>query len=292
MKTKTKNEFTGIITALATPFNKGEVDFISLKRLLKNQLDDQVEGFVVNGTTAESPTLSREEVKKIFDFVKSEVAGQVPLILGTGSNSTGATVEFTHQAKKWGANGVLVVVPYYNKPPQRGLVAHFKEVAKASEVPVVIYNVPSRTITGFDSDTVAELSREPNIVAIKEATGNIELLDQMRSVSSSDFIFLSGDDGTFVDFCNHGGRGVISVSSHVIAKEMKKFMLDRAAEEYRAKYGEFMRHLFIEANPIPLKMVLYWMGVFSSPELRLPLVSLDEKFHKEFKECLKKIGLI
>jgi 4-hydroxy-tetrahydrodipicolinate synthase len=168
--------------------------------LIKNQLDQGVHGFVVNGTTAESPTLTKQEVKDIFALVKSEVGGQVPLILGVGSNSTAATVEFTREGSQWKPDGVLVVVPYYNKPPQRGLVQHFKAVASATELPVILYNVPGRTITSMDPETVGELTKTKNIVAIKEATGNIELLNKIKAVVPKDFTLLSGDDGTVVDF--------------------------------------------------------------------------------------------
>lgn len=293
-----KNNFSGVITALVTPFAGGEVDYDSLGKLLKHQMDQGVNGFVVNGTTAESPTLSRHEVWEIFEFVRGETGGQVPLIVGTGSNSTAQTVEFTREVGKWGADAVLVVVPYYNKPPQRGLQAHFKEVAKASLVPVITYNVPSRTVAGLEAETIGDLSRVDNIVGIKEATGNMDLLRRIRDVSTKTFTLLSGDDGTCVEFCAQGGHGVISVSSHIIAKDMARFM-DRAKSgdasadaEYKAKYAEFMRHLYIEANPIPVKMALHWMGLLATPDLRLPLTYLDEKFHKDFKECLKNLELI
>lgn len=293
-----ETNFTGVITALVTPFQNHEVDFTSLKKLVKAQLDQGVQGFVVNGTTAESPTLSEREVKTIFEFVKSETAGQVPLIVGTGSNSTVKTCEASRHASSWGADAVLTVVPYYNKPPQRGLLSHFQEVAKAAEVPVILYNVPSRTVSGLEAATVGELSRDKNIVGIKEATGNMDLLESMQEASSKDFIFLSGDDGTCVDFCARGGHGVISVSSHLIAKDMSQYM-ERAklgdqssSGEYQTKYNDFMKWLYIESNPIPVKMALYWSGIIASPEMRLPLVQLDSKHHQGFKECLKNLALL
>jgi len=297
MKTMS-DKLTGVITALVTPFEKGEIDFASLKRLIKMQLDQGIQGFVVNGTTAESPALSKAEVRQLFDFVKSEVAGQVPLIVGTGSNSTAGTAEFTREAGGWKPDAVLVVVPYYNKPPQRGLLAHFREAAKASPVPVILYNVPSRTVAGFEPETIVELSRDEKIVGIKEATGNMELLGRIQAQAAREFILLSGDDGSCVEFCARGGHGVISVSSHIIGQDMLRFIQraqdkdQNSASEYQSKYADFMKWLYIEANPIPVKMALHWMGVLSSPELRLPLVALDEKFHKEFKECLKKLALL
>lgn len=294
---KRPNDFTGIITALITPFKDGKVDTKSLKKLVGLQLEDGVQGFVVNGTTAESPTLTEKEVKSIFDLVRSEVAGQVPVIVGTGSNNTLRTAEFSKEVSKWKADAVLVVAPYYNKPPQRGMLAHYKEVAKAASVPVILYNVPGRTVATLEAETVGELSKNDNIIGIKEATGNMDLLKAIQAKSRKNFILLSGDDGTFVDFCVKGGHGVISVSSHLIAKDMRAFM-DRAVArdakadtEFKAKYKEFMRLLYIEANPIPVKMALYMCGVIASPEMRLPLVSLDEKYHKELKACLKSLKL-
>ncbi len=295
---KRPNDFTGLITALVTPFKDGELDMKSLKKLIQAQLEDGIQGFVVNGTTGESPTLTDKEVKKLFDFTRSEVAGQVPVIVGTGANSTKRTAEFSKEAGKWNADAVLVVVPYYNKPPQRGLVAHFKEVAKAAGVPVILYNVPSRTVAGLEPETIADLSKSDSVIGIKEATGNLQLLAQIQAKSRKNFILLSGDDNSCIDFCEQGGHGVISVSSHIIGKDMRAF-LDRAVAhdkkagaEFKTKYAEFMRLLYIEANPIPVKMALYWMGILASPELRLPLVSLDQKFHKDFKACLKNLKLI
>ncbi len=298
MKTKRASELGGVITALVTPFQNGSVDFQSLGRLVQLQLEQGVQGFVINGTTAESPTLTAAEVKQIFQFVKSEAAGQVALIVGTGSNSTHATANFSKEVSSWGADAVLVVVPYYNKPPQRGLLAHFKAVADASPLPVILYNVPSRTITGLEPATVAELSRHPNIVGIKEASGDMSLMTEMKGASAENFIFLSGDDLSTVDFCARGGNGVISVSSHLIAPQMADFIQRsqkgelQANSEYRQRFAELMKWLFIEANPIPVKMALHWQGVLTSPELRLPLTALDTKLHKDFQACLKNLKLL
>ncbi len=161
-------KFHGVLTALITPFFKGEIDFVSLKKLIRHQLDNNIDGFVVSGTTGESPTLSQQEKKQIFNFVKSEVQGQVPVIVGTGTNSTKKTIEHTHDAESWGADAALVVVPYYNKPPQRGLTAHFKAVAESTNLPILLYNVPSRTITSLTAETVFELSKIKNIIGIKQ----------------------------------------------------------------------------------------------------------------------------
>ncbi len=288
-----KKRIDGVITALATPFNKsGEVCRKSFKRLLKDQLDQGVSGVVINGTTAESPTLDPNEVKMLFGLAKAEIAGAIPIIVGTGSNSTAATCEFSKKVSGWKPDALLVVVPYYNKPPQRGLVAHFNAVAKASKVPLILYNVPGRTITSLEPVTISELAKNKNIIGIKEATGNMEFLAQVQKVVPKDFILLSGDDGSCVDFCARGGHGVISVSSHVIGKEMKQHIENRSVSEYAVKYAEFMKYLYIEANPIPLKAAVHWMGIFSTPAMRLPLATLDERYHKDFKRCLAALGKI
>ncbi|MFP5518633.1 MAG: 4-hydroxy-tetrahydrodipicolinate synthase [Bdellovibrionia bacterium] len=286
----------GTFTALVTPFRGEEVDYSSIQKLVTQQLEGGVDGFVINGTTGESPTLSKEEVQKVFSFVKN-MAPQATLILGTGSNDTQETFEYTQLAKKMGADAALVVVPYYNKPPQRGLVAHFKKAADA-ELPVILYNVPGRTITSLSPESVGELSRHPYIVGIKEATGNIELLKEMKKQVSDEFIFLSGDDGTYIDFLNNGGHGVISVATHVIPRQMvdwKKWveagMAENAREDFK-KYKTLIDMLFCEANPIPVKMALHKMGILESPSLRLPLVTLGEALTNELIQELKKVGAI
>ncbi|MGE0526717.1 MAG: 4-hydroxy-tetrahydrodipicolinate synthase [Bdellovibrionales bacterium] len=290
------DEFKGVITALVTPFQDGELDLRSFRRLLRFQLDQGVQGFVVNGTTGESPTLRPEEVETLCEAAKAEVAGQVPLIVGTGSNSTAKTIEFTRRAVSWGADAVLVVVPYYNKPPQRGLVRHFTEVAQHSERPVLLYNVPARTAVNLLPAAVAELSHVPRIAGVKDATGDSDVAEQLVQTVRPGFTLLSGDDATCVEFCRRGGEGVISVCSHIIAPEMKEAVLkarqsDRAAvKAYHERFAGFLKLLYVEANPIPVKMALHWMGILDSPELRLPLVELDQRFHKEFQACLRNLG--
>lgn len=289
-----KSKIRGVITALLTPFKNGEVDTKSFVNLLKHQLDAGVEGFVINGTTGESPTLARAEVATLFEIAKAETGGSVPLIVGTGSNSTAATVEFSREVSGWQPDALLVVVPYYNKPPQRGMLAHFQAVARESSAPVLLYNVPGRTVANLEPQTVVQLSHEKNILGIKDATGDMNVCDQIKAAVSSEFVLLSGDDGTCVDFCARGGHGVISVSSHIIGAEMRECLRDPkgSAAAYKSRYAEFMKLLYIEANPIPVKMALYLMGVIETPEMRLPLTALDEKYHKDFTTCLKNLGKI
>jgi 4-hydroxy-tetrahydrodipicolinate synthase len=274
----------GVITALITPFQHGKVDFVSLERLVRQQLQDGVEGFVINGTTAESPTLKESERSEIFKKVRSWVPAGFPLLMGTGSNSTEKTVEESKAAEKLGADAILVVVPYYNKPPQRGLLEHFKAVASSVTIPTVLYNVPGRTVAGLELETIKKLSEHPQIIGIKEATGNIEFAKQIRAACGREFILLSGDDGTYDDFMEVGGDGVISVASHVIPVAMKKAQA--------SQHLDLINLLFCEANPIPVKMALHQMGLIASPECRLPLVTLSEAWSEKMRAQLKKEGLL
>lgn len=286
--------FEGIITALITPFNNGEVDFPSLKNLLKSQLDNGVDGFVVHGTTAESPTTTEEEKEKIFQFVKSEVSGQVPLIVGTGTNSTQDTILKSKKAEKWGADALLVVVPYYNKPPQRGLYEHFNKVANSVEIPTILYNVPGRTITSLDIDTITALSENKKIVAIKEATGDIEFGAKIISKVRKDFHVLSGDDKTCMALAAKGGKGVIAVVSHLISGKMqetyKKIKTgDMSALKNYEKYFPLIDSMYVEANPIPVKYALKKSGILLSEEMRLPLVALAKEMRTKVDEQIKGI---
>ncbi len=290
--------FEGIFTALVTPFDQQKVDFESLKKLVEWQLEMGVDGFVVNGTTAESPTLTSEEVEQVWSKVKSWVPADFPLILGTGSNSTAETIVKTKKALELGAAGALVVVPYYNKPPQAGLIQHFKQVAdSAKELPIVLYNVPGRTVISMSAETVIELSKCNNIVGIKEASGDMEQAHEIIKKCSKDFVTTSGDDVSCLDQMLIGGKGVISVISHIIPKELKTLSLQaregqkQANKEYQ-KYSELNQLIGCEPNPIPVKMALHQMGLIKSPELRLPLVEMSEGNSLRLKNCLMSLGVI
>jgi 4-hydroxy-tetrahydrodipicolinate synthase len=280
------------ITALVTPFSRGEVDFQSLEVLVDQQLKGGVGGFVINGTTAESPTLESLEVEKIFAYVRKIVGKDFLLILGTGSNSTKATLDNTKKAKNIGADAALVVVPYYNKPPQRGLVAHFTTVATKSEFPVILYNVPSRTITSLSIESIVELSKVPNIIGIKEASGNIEFAGEILSRCSSDFSLLSGDDFTYPDFLKIGGHGVISVASHVIPSQFVTLLNSSGQDRNFLRYKTLIEFLFLEANPIPVKKALQYMGIINSAELRLPLDEMDFAMAEKLKIEMRTVGLL
>ena len=290
-------DLSGVLTALITPFKNGEIDWASFKKLVRFQLDGGVQGFVVSGTTAESPTLSKEEKKKLFEFVKGEAAGQATVAMGTGSNSTSETIEATRAASEWGADAALVVVPYYNKPPQRGLFQHFQKVAECSNLPILLYNVPGRTITKLELNTIIELSKLKNIVGIKDATGDMELGRNQVLECEKGFMVVSGDDGTFLELTKHGGQGVISVASHIMPKEFSSWCSrarkgDQAPREEFMKFNDLNNYLYVEANPIPIKMALHLMGLIESPELRLPLVQLSEPYTAELKTKMKAVGLL
>ncbi|WP_373998610.1 4-hydroxy-tetrahydrodipicolinate synthase [Bdellovibrio bacteriovorus] len=290
--------FKGTFTALITPFKNDKVDYTSLDRLLKQQLDGGVDGFVVNGTTAESPTLSTQEVGELFKHIRKFVGDKVPLIMGTGSNDTAKSIETSRKAEEMGADAILVVVPYYNKPPQRGLFEHFKAVASSVKIPTLLYNVPGRTITSLATETIRDLAKVPGVIGIKEATGKIDLAQDIIKACGKDFVMLSGDDGTYVDFLGAGGHGVISVATHVIPAQMvqwKKWVSEGQIEKARAdinKYMNLINLLFVEANPIPIKKALQLMGVIDSASLRLPLVELTPEHTESLKAEMKKVGLL
>lgn len=290
-------QFEGVISALPTPFKNDELDRNSLKKLVQFQLSNGIEGFVVNGTTGESPTTTVKEVEAAFKAVKEEVGSRIPILVGTGSNSTQKTIEASIRAEALGADGVLVVTPYYNKPPQRGLVAHYKAVAQSVGIPVVLYNVPGRTAVSLGADATIELSQIPNIVGVKDATADMALGENIIKGVSSDFLITSGDDYTFLELASRGAQGVISVLSNVIPKQTVELLRrtrkkDFTAQEELLKYKELTNLLFIEANPIPVKAALHLMGIIETNEMRLPLVPLDAKHIESLRKELNRLEIL
>jgi len=279
----------GLITALITPFKEDfSIDFDSLEKLVEQQVDGGVEGFVISGTTAESPNLSMEEVISIFKFVKERVPDDFQMILGAGSNSTSATVDKIKKLDDLDSDGFLIVVPYYNKPTQAGMVAHFKAAAAATEKDILLYDVPGRTIVELSVDTVVELSSISNIVGLKDATGNLEKAKLLKSSLSSNFILLSGDDDTTVDFVKLGGHGAISVLSHVVPREFKTAMNNGEGFERLAYLCSL---LFSEPNPTPVKKALKEMGVIQDDQLRLPLLRMTDEGAEGLLTEMIKVGL-
>jgi 4-hydroxy-tetrahydrodipicolinate synthase len=286
--------FEGVITALITPFKNNEVDYFSLKKLIRQQLDQGIDGFVVHGTTGESPTTTDLEKEKIFQFIKSEVSKQVPLIVGSGSNSTQETIQKSKKAEQWGADALLVVVPYYNKPPQRGLFEHFNSTANSVEIPTILYNVPGRTITSLELETVVALSENKKIVGIKEATGDVEFGAKIIEKCRKDFCVLSGDDKTCMALASRGGKGVIGVVTHLISGKMREIYKkiksgDKDALNGYEKFFSLIDSMYLEANPIPVKYALKKTGILESEELRLPLMSLSQNLRSKIDSELKGI---
>ena len=243
---KSQYNFKGVISALPTPFvregSNKKIDLESLSKLVEFQLKSGINGFVVNGTTAESSTLSWSEVTEIYNRVRKICGELVPIILGTGSNSTAHTIETTKKAEDLGADAALTVVPYYNKPPQRGLVSHFSEVAKNTRLPIILYNVPSRTITSMTLDTIVSLSKIENIFAIKEASGDISFAEKLKTRLAHDFVLLSGDDSSYLPFLRAGGSGIISVMSNAISSACVNWTLLAEQGEWQQAEAGFAKY--------------------------------------------------
>lgn len=291
--------FRGVMTALVTPMtDDGRVDDEGLARLVEAQIAGGVHGLVPCGTTGESATMSHAEHIHVVEVVTRTAKGRVPILAGAGSNSTREAIELARACKELGVDGTLQVVPYYNKPPQDGLIRHFEAIADAVALPVVLYNVPGRTACDLLPETVAQLARHANIVGIKEATGDMHRAAQVRELCGEDFCLLSGDDFTMLPFFAVGGDGVISVVSNPAPKLISELYEAHAAgklDEARALHYRQLgltRLLFGEANPIPVKAAMQQLG-FCGPELRSPLRPLDaqgELFAK-LGAALRELGL-
>ena len=291
--------FKGVFTALITPFKDGKIDFDSLDKLVAQQLEGDIQGFVVCGTTGESATMTEEEQFSVLDFICKKVDKKVPIIFGSGSNNTAKTISMSQKACDYPIDGLLVVVPYYNKPPQEGMIAHFEAVANAVEKPIILYNVPGRTVASLDPETIIHLSKHKNICGIKEANSDLNNFSKYKNLVPEDFSLLSGDDESCVNFSLLGGHGVISVCSHVAPKQMVNWVNraiekdESVREEFRAQH-RWINGLYVTANPIPVKHAMMMKSVIASNEMRLPLVTMNEKTENEmlltfndFKELLK-----
>lgn len=288
----------GSLVALVTPMNAdGSLDWPGLARLLDFHLEAGTDGIVAVGTTGESATLDEDEHCEVIARTVQHIAGRIPVIAGTGANSTTEAITLTRCAKEAGADACLLVTPYYNKPTQEGLYLHHKAVAEAVDIPQILYNVPGRTACDMQADTVARLSAVPNIVGIKEATGDLARARRIRELCGEDFALYSGDDATGCDFLLQGGNGVISVTSNIAPKlmhEMSAAAIAGNAETARAadaKLAAAHRALFVEANPIPVKWALEQMGLIGSG-IRLPLTPLSESFHETVRAALRQAGAL
>jgi len=286
--------FKGSFVAIVTPFKNGGVDYAKLSELVEWHIENGTHGIVPCGTTGESPTLSHEEHAKVVEHVITTVNKRVPVIAGAGSNSTREAIWLTKHARDCGADAALSITPYYNKPTQRGLIEHYKAITSEVDIPIVMYNVPGRTGTKMAPETVAELAKIPNIVAIKEACGSIEQVCEILSLC--DITVLSGDDSLTYPMMAVGGTGVISVTANVIPKEMAAMMDAANAGEFdRAKalhykYWRVFKDLFIETNPIPVKTALGMMGRLD-PVVRLPLCPMSEANTAKLRATLESCGV-
>jgi 4-hydroxy-tetrahydrodipicolinate synthase len=289
--------FSGAFTAIVTPFKDGALDEAGLKELVRFGIDGGISGFVPCGTTGESPTLSHDEHRRVIEIVVKEVGGQVKVIPGTGSNSTNEAIELTRYARKVGADGALLVSPYYNKPTQEGLYQHYKSVAEAVDIPLIVYNIQARTAVNVENATMERLSRVPNIVGVKEASGSILQMSEVIRLCGTEFDVLSGDDQMTFPLMALGGKGVISVVTNIVPNRMAalvKNMLDGAIEEARSihfEIYELCQAMFIETNPIPIKVALGLMGKLQ-PEFRLPLCAPSAANAEKLKNVLIRYGII
>ena len=289
--------FFGSIPAVITPFKNHEVDYESLSVILNHLIQNGSNGLVPCGTTGESPTLSHEEHKKIIEETIRISDKRIPIIAGTGSNNTAEAIDFTKHAESNGADAALVVTPYYNKPTQQGLFAHFEKIAKSVKIPIIIYNIPGRSVVDMSIETMIKLSKIDNIVGVKDATNDLFRPLLTLANMKSDFCFLSGEDGTALAFLAQGGHGCISVTANIAPKlcsELQKAWREKdiqKAQESNLKLAKLHNSLFVESSPGPVKYAASLIGLCNS-ETRLPLVEITEKTKKEVFNCLKDLSLI
>ena len=292
------SKFRGAFVAIVTPFIDGQLDEQGLVDLIEFHIANGTHGIVPCGTTGESATMSHKEHHRVVELTVKTVNGRVPVVAGSGSNSTAEAIELTRYAKEAGVDGVLMVSPYYNRPSQEGLYQHFKAVAEAVDVPIILYNVPSRTSSNVLPATVARLAAIDNIVGIKEATGSLNQVSEVIMLCPKDFAVLSGDDFTAMATVLVGGTGVISVTSNVAPKDMAD-MMDAAlagdlakANELHYKMFPLMQAMFYDSNPVPAKTTLQLMGKIKSGAPRLPLCSMNDENLAKLKATITAYGLI
>jgi 4-hydroxy-tetrahydrodipicolinate synthase len=291
------NRIKGSITALITLFKNGKVDEAGFKRFVEWQIAEGTDGLVPCGTTGESPTLSHAEHMRVVELCVETARGRVPVIAGAGSNSTQEAIELTRHAKAVGADAALTVTPYYNKPTQEGVYRHFAAIAEAVDIPLILYNIPGRSIVEISVETMARLAKVANIVGVKDATGNIVRSSRDRGALPKEFIRLSGDDGTALGFMAHGGVGCISVTSNVAPRACAEFQKACLAGDYKTalvlqdRLMELHDALFCEASPAPTKYAASLLGLCSD-EVRLPIVPLSDKSQETVRAAMKAARLL
>ena len=291
--------FKGVGTALITPFKKnGDVDYDLFEKILDHQLENNIDALVVLGTTGESPTVHLEERKLLTEMAVSKADGRVPVIVGTGTNDTVKVIEMNELAKEQGADGLLIVTPYYNKTSQAGLIDHYTHIASQTELPIIAYNVPSRTGVNIEPETFKKMAEmEDNIVAIKEASGDMSQILNVIEIARDNKTILSGNDDQALPLMLCGGSGVISVFSNLMPGVMKEITSHILAEDYQAardlhyKYLKLMRLIFVDVNPIPIKFAMTQIGL-SNNNLRRPLVNLNKEHQELILKEMKELDII
>ncbi|AVQ33207.1 4-hydroxy-tetrahydrodipicolinate synthase [Staphylococcus muscae] len=281
--------FEGTGVALITPFNHNSVDFNAIRRQVNFLIDNGIQSLIVNGTTAENPTLTEDEKDQIIQTVIDENSGRVPVIVGTGTNNTQRSLEASLRAKELGADAIMLITPYYLKTSQRGLIAHFETIANAVELPVVLYNVPSRTNSTIEPETLERLSQNPYIVALKDATNDFDYLADVQSrIDTSEFALYSGNDDNIVKYFDEGGNGLISVAANVIPAAFQRVYTDADNREKNFEpIGELLEAMSVDINPIPVKYLASLKG-FGQYEVRLPLVVLNDAEQVTLKAAFDK----
>ncbi|MBE9010012.1 4-hydroxy-tetrahydrodipicolinate synthase [Pseudanabaenaceae cyanobacterium LEGE 13415] len=290
--------FGTVLTAMITPFTAdGAVDYAITEKLANHLVETGTNTIVVCGTTGESPTLSWDEEFELFQVVRSTVSGRAKVMAGTGSNSTSEAIAATKKAAKIGLDGSLQVVPYYNKPPQSGLYEHFRAIAQSSDLPLMLYNVPGRTSQNLQPETVARLSEVPNIVAIKEASGNLDQVSQIRRMTPPEFAIYSGDDSLTLPMLAIGAKGVVSVASHLVGTRLQQMIQAfekgqvQKATQIHLELLPLFKALFVTTNPIPLKAALSLQG-WQVDTLRLPLCAPDDDVKRQVKQVMADLNLL
>lgn len=289
---------SGSIVAIVTPFKDDRVDAKVLRDLVEFQIHNGTNGIVPCGTTGESPTLNHEEHRQVVEICIEAAGGRVPIVAGTGSNSTSEAVALTQHAAKAGANAALVVTPYYNKPTQEGLYRHFKAVSESADIPIILYNIAGRTARNIEPETMARLARDcKNIIGVKEASGSLAQMQTIKQLCPKEFLLISGDDGLILPLMSIGGVGVISVAANIIPQDIVRLITaytnNEIAEAQRLYYKilPLVGALFIETNPIPIKTAMGMMNL-CSPDMRLPLCPMSEANRAKLKTALVDYGLL
>ncbi len=288
----------GSMVAMVTPMDmEGEIDYAALNKLIEFHIEQGTDAIVAMGTTGESATLDFDEHCAVIKATVDHVAGRIPVIAGTGANSTSEAIELTRCAKAHGADAALLVTPYYNKPPQEGLYQHYKLIAETVDIPQILYNVPGRTACDMLPETVARLAKVPNIIGLKEATGSIDRMKEVLALVGDSIDLYSGDDATSLAFLLAGGKGVISVTTNVAPALMHQMCQAalagdaRLATEINQKLNGLHNDLFLEANPIPVKWAVQQLGLINAG-IRLPLISLAEEFHPRLRAAMQQAEVI